>query len=1128
MRIKDIYALLLVSVLTTSLFSAVDPIGGIPRLATNELDVNPRLTKLDYLTNSSKTESAKEALFQFPELDAVLGNLDKQNSTANYMVVEDNMDDVWAKEQQYAGNEKVQKAEGIFNALKESKLIEKLLGFELVELPVGIRKKIGNNTFTLAISQVIIHPTYMECTAYLKAELSNDRVLWFGTDNLKFTRDGGIVGDATLGLFADFPMTRGSRKIAVVLKKFLRDETNGNHLGTYVTVDCDGFVEMRVDADLLITREWLLPTDGEGVVKPGDSRVKAEIGVTIVDWDDMVVDINIPHFTLTKNTKTAFLVQGAVIDLSDTKNAAGFVNPPAPPPEPVYFNSGSGYVVMAQQAAVADGPVSDGGGGGSTGPPPPGPSPTLWRGVFFKNVEIVMPSAFKNSSTTTKVGAKDLYIESAGVTGKFYIEDAIPYDSGKMNAKWKFSLDGLYVDVFYNDIVKFTFDGRIGIPIAKETKPFQYYGGADLQEDIYNFGIVLMDDLEFPLLQTSKVILYPTTKIHVDVIENKFYPSASITAKIDINATHNDKVVDVASAKVEKLLVQTTKPYIGLADGGSVTLEFGALLNNSFLQINSASLQKVDDENIKLAFSFSADIMSPDDGGSGTGGKFAIKAKMNEDADSHKWEYDGITVDALQIDISIGDHVRINGSIEVFSGDPVYGSGFKGSLSGGIIKDGNGFKFTLAANWIWGKKIIDAEEMRYWSFDAFVSSTSIKVPLVPGVLFANGFGGGVRSRMELAEFNLSDMMGDLNNPSSGITYLPNKDVALGVKASIGLTNASGAFTGLATLELEFSNNFVLNQIYFYGKGQFVQESMFPGLEDRMDKVAMPTDAAKLKDKQESEEPEMDVIKAAVMLNLDFSNGFTLHGSFAASLSAAEGKISGQGMIDLYASNVTNKWHLYIGGYTDNSIVNYSGVTIPPLSATINCETFNIEAGVYLMTGNDIPGPPPVHPQAASFFGISQNSNNRDILETGGRSPAQGTGFAFGAYAFFNTTSKKGECRSCLIGCKKDKYVDFNGGGGMDISLLKYAKSTQCGLSGHSPHGLRGWRAGGRLWFYMQITGGRGSFLGQCIGIPSCKAGFLLDGDLPKPAYFRAIVKLELLGFQFEGKAKLGTECGTVY
>lgn len=1108
---KKLYFLILILIGNVLVSSAsVEPTPLLPRIESRVLNTGEYKIPLPNRTLETATiETIEEAelFYDFPEVDAILADLERQNFDSGAMIIQDDMSDVFAKEQEYAGNPDVQKAAGIFSALTENKLIEKLTGGELIELPVGIRKTFGNTTFTFAISEVIIHPDYMQATAYVQAELPSGKTLWFGTDNLKFTSDGGIIGDATLGLFGDFPLTRGTRKIAVVLKKFIRDSKNKSHKGCYVTVDCNGFVDMRVDADLLITREWILPTDSNGELLSGNDRVKAEVGITLTDWDDFVADITIPYFTLTKNTKTAFIVDDCVIDLSDVKNAPGFVPPPPPTVAPGGDASNPNDLGLTGTGTL---PIGN----------PTPPAPELWRGVFFKKIEIVLPKVWGNQdSLRTKAGAENLYIQSAGITGDFYLENVIKYDTTKMQGKWKFSLDEVRVKVFYNDVYGFNFNGRLGIPIAKDTKPFEYYGGGNIKKDQYYFGLAVADSMEFPLFKTSRVELYPNTKIHVDIVEGKFKPVATISGLLDINAKHGDKTIEVGAARFEKLIVQTEAPYLGLETGGSVTLTTGAILNNSFLQINEVGLYRVKDDEVKLGFSFNASLMSEEDGGVGAGGKFGIVAKLKED--EHKWKFDRVDVDGVSIDISIGSHVRINGEIETFTGHPVYGDGWKGSLSGGFIESADGFKFALAANWCWG----EVNDFKYWSFDAFVSGEVLKVPIVPGLLYANGFGGGAYHHMKMADFNTAEMVDDLGNPSSGITYEPDEEIALGIKASVGLTNNAGSFQGIATLELAFSGNMVLNQIYFYGAGEFIKDDMFPGMESRMTEIPKSKSVAEAADKAAAQKEEDDKIKAAVMLNLDFSSGFVLQGSFEAFLSAAQGRIKGHGMIDLYAATETGKWHLYIGGYTDNSITNGDGQVIPPVTASVDFGSFEVQVGAYFMTGNDIPGPPPIMPQVASFFNISQNQNNRDILETGGRSPALGTGFAFGAYAHFEEKTEKGTCRKGFI--RKDKYIDIEGGAGFDISLLKYQNDTQCSKSGDSPHGMKGWRAGGRLWFYLSVKA-RWSCLGACVSLPRINAGILLDGDLPKPSFFRAVVRLEIIGIKVNATVKIGDECGVIY
>ncbi len=1075
----------------------------------------------------------------FSELDSILaGNLESGLRPA--INIQDDLEDIYALQQEYARNPKVQRAAEIFDAIGEAKLLEKLTGEQLLNLPVGISKTVGNNTFTVMIAAARLLPTHAVLEVYCRADLSDGHTLFFGADNIKFSSEGGIIGDASLGLFADFPLSKGTRKMAITLDKFL-PRKDGNHTGTYITFDCDGFVEMKIDATLDISREWVLPCDSEGEPLEGEGRVQADFAVTLVDWDDLVVDLSLPSFVLTKVPDIGFHIHKAVIDLSDVRNATDFTAPPT-----FKFASLSGETIQVTDASPNRisirkpiGLEKNPGDGTPATNEPENQEPdslliNLWRGLFFKEIQIILPKTFgKGDKQRLTVGAENLYIDSRGVTGKFYLQNVLPYDVGKIQ-KWRFSIDEFNLQMVHSNVMGFTFQGRIGVPITDKTTPFQYFASANLAKKIYNFGVATVEETSFPLWKAGEVTLYPGSILSASVKNDQIIPKAHISGKMHIEVnpanTETNATLDIADIDFRNLLVTSEAPYLGLSNqGGSVTLLSGAALNNSFLSIEKAAIIPSGNQEVKFALGMNVELMSEEDGGVRTGGDVAVVGRMEEPDGLQEWTFKGLELRSMMVEIRIGKHVLISGEIEAFDRDPVYGNGFKGKLAGGFIGSGDSYKFNLSAGAIFGTAHPDKPEAyKYWFFDGFVSSENLSITLVPGVLNVNGFGGGAYHHMRMGKFNVAKLMdSEQVEPCSGVSYLPDPQVALGIKASVGLKGVSGSFNGVATLELAFTSSLTLADIMFYGKGEFIKSDRFPEVLSRMDKLTLPQSEAKVIDEAESRQEVHDKITAALFLRMDFVDGIEMHGAFSAYMAAANGAISGEGTIDLLLSPKQNKWHLYIGGYSDNSVINTNTQeVIPPVSASINYGAFSVTAGLYFLTGNDIPGAPPIHPRAAMYFGISTNADNRDILNTGGRSPATGSGFAFGAFAFFDFEHHKGHCRRCCFS-KKEKYVHIWGGVGFDISLLKYNLETYCSESGDAPHGAQGWRAGGRLWAFVEVKG-RWSGLGCCLRVPHVGVGLLLDGDLPNPSYFRAIIKFKIIGLTIKGRAKIGRECGPVY
>lgn len=1094
-------------------------------------------------SNLPRSENDQTYL-QFNSFDDLIDKSKKNNQFYDVSEDDDVQGDVNRTLVEYAGNQKVQKANEAFSFLSESKLLDKLTGEELVELPVGISKTIGANKYTMVIARAKLFPQYTELEVYFGITFSDERQLFFGADNIKYTSEGGFIGEVRLGLFADFALCRESADMAIFLRKF-EDIPNGDPVGCYVTVDCDGFVDMRIDASFHLSRKWVLPADGNGNVIPGSERVMADFALTVSDWDDILIEANLPSFVLTKVPQVAFMLSGVVIDLSNKRNANGFIAPPTF--DYIDTQGGSIHVGTAMTPesnevpgeSQPDGSVGNNSSGNNTDPTSSnsntssassGAADPTWRGVFIQHARIVFPPEFNGGDDQVRLtaGVENLYVDSRGVTGAFYLENVIPMGTLKAD-KWDMSLDDITVDIVYNEVVRFSFKGGIILPVIDENTPILYSGNANLKRNHYHFSVLMNQYTSFPLFKAAEVSLHPTSMLSIELKEGKFSATAMLSGSLSASADEgNGTSIELPTVTFRKLLILSKAPYLALsANGGHMTLEEGAKLGNNYVDISNLGLVQIEEGRVMLELQMNVNLMGDDEGGANTGGSFGIKARLEETATSQKWVYDGIKMNTLTIDISIGRHVRINGIIEAFSNEQ-YGNGFRGTLTGGFIEDGEGYKVALATTVIFGTKNPGGdEEYKYWYFDAFVSSEDWAIPLFAGIEL-RGFGGGAYHHMRMDGFDESKTGTGELNPSSGLVYVPDINTKFGLKASVAFRAKGGAMKGLVTFEMSFNQNMALQEIMFYGQGEMIADELTKDITGRLDRLQKSLEEAKLIDKNELDANRADKITAVFFFRINFEEGFEFQGSFAAHIDAAGGRLEGTGTVDLLISPITNKWHLYIGGYSNGAVLDFENKSIPPVSATINFGGFSVQANMYFLTGNDIPGAPPISPQAASFFNLPTDSNNRNLLSTGGRSPATGTGFAFGASVYFNIHQTNGDCRKKLF--RRDRapvYVDVEGGVGFDISLLKYAETTSCLISGTSPHGLQGWRAGGRLWAYLNVPRGNWKLLGLCMPIPTFSAGVLLDGDVPRPSYFRAALRLSILKIKINMNANIGEQCGTV-
>ncbi len=147
------------------------------------------------------------------------------------------------------------------------------------KLPVGISKSIAGINYDVVIYAMRLKPLYAELDVVMQIEIpQNGKQLTFMAKGIKLSNQGGIVGDATLYLLGDNSINFSGDKIQLILKGGRIEE--GKKLsdnkyypgGTYATIDCDGFKEISLDADVVFSRDLLLPENLNGTIQP-DGRV---------------------------------------------------------------------------------------------------------------------------------------------------------------------------------------------------------------------------------------------------------------------------------------------------------------------------------------------------------------------------------------------------------------------------------------------------------------------------------------------------------------------------------------------------------------------------------------------------------------------------------------------------------------------------------------------------------------------------------------------------------------------------------------------------------------------------------------------------------------------------------------
>ncbi|WP_299134360.1 hypothetical protein [uncultured Tenacibaculum sp.] len=833
-------------------------------------------------------------------------------------------------------------AENTFKSIEESaNFIDVLTKDGLSELPVAIKPvSISNVKYTVGIAKAVFKPAYTELTVFLKVELPStnpdrgDQVLILGASDVKLSHEGGIVGEAKLNLISQFTVNFNQGSVLLTLKGSFENP------GTYAIVDCSGFKEMGLDANIKFANGLLHPVDKNGKKKIG--YVEADFKTSIADWNDMVVNISLPEFGIKGLEGTTFQLNTAVFDFSDLRNdeatPASYLNK--------YYKE----------------------------------EPNLWRGVYVQSLKVILPPEFKKKNSDKRVafGATDLIIDGQGVTGKFIGENVIGLKEGSASG-WDFSLDYFLLDIETNNLRGGEFNGKLVLPVS-QLDSLQY--NAVFQPGEYKLSVKTEKDIRFNVWKAN-VHLTKDSYIEMKVKDGEFRPKASLNGSLNLaSGLKKDKpnqassppkdtsksVINFEGITFQKMVLQTESPNFSVEYFG---VKGKLKIANFPIAINEIGLRTPTGNRAELFFDFEINLTSEGDGANGGASKLAIKGKLDEQG--NKWKFDGVKLEHLFIQMEVAG-MQLKGAIFIFEDDPTYGTGFAGAVGAKFSK---GMKLEVEAKALFGR----TKTFRYWFADAQVTIPN-GIPVFTGFAL-NSFGGGFYNRMKMAgNTNVKDAaFKEIGASTSGVIYEPYEDNAFGMKASVGIItqNSEDLFHATVEFGMAFRKSGGLQEIYFKGFGELI--AALPN--DFFDKVS--SNLSGIADKDNPGIPAQSpsgAISANVFIGFDFVNDIfqaTSEVYINFGIIKGVGPSGRAGWLDFYVSS--DEWHLLIGTPEDR------------VGIKIDLGILKVKMDSYFMVGDNLPGSPPPPPIVADILGldVSELDYMRDLnmLESG-------KGLAFGA------------------------------------------------------------------------------------------------------------------------------------
>jgi hypothetical protein len=919
---------------------------------------------------------------------------------------------------------------------KSGNYVENLLPDKTYTLPLGLVKSIGGVNYMIVLDDMVTDPTGMILSAYMKLEVpGTGKSIGLMADDVRVTL-GGITS-AKLKMLKDEVLPLGSSKSMAIYAD-----------RTFVEFDCAGYKQTSLSASVLFSRNLLIPIDGNGREISGNSRVKGLFTANFVDFNDLLIDITLSPFAVNGLKDFGFKITTASIDFSDLRNPIGMQFP---------------------ENYISGGMMS--------------PGDALWRGIYVTQFTVILPKKLGNRTDGQRVSisARNLIIDDSGVSGSFEATNIVTLEKGRLGS-WNFSIDNIAVRIVQNNFASFTFAGKVKLPVGENKQSILGYTAFIDADNRYQFAAEVNDKLEFDIF-ASELTLTKDSYIEVKDLGDRFTAKAVLNGTMNISSSKKSKESGKPDSKVkitgiafQELTIQNVAPNI---DAKYFGVRPGQLAGFP-INVKEIAFKKYQSNRFGLYFDIMLNFVNDSDGGFGAETAFTIVGKVEQKlSGGNDYLFDGVELNKIWIDIN-QSAFSLKGGIVFYREDPVYGTGFKGMVDARFTP---GLKLSAMV------QFGSVDGFRYWFADAMVT---LPFPIVvsPALGFY-GFGGGAYYHMKQVVsdeivFN-NDMAGNVGMETgtdlepgrslSGVKYVPDKRVSLGLKASvvIGTVPKPDVFHGSVTFKIEFMESGGIGYIGFEGEA-FILAGM---------------DATK----------ETATVYAGVRIDMDFVNKtymstLTVHMNVLGIVRGAHENNRAGTAVMYFAPD---DWHIYMGTPNDRIAILILGM---------------VRLDSYFCMGTQIPDMPPPPAQVSEILGGMDLDLMRDesALEGGG-------GFAFGASLSISTGEK-----SFLM-----FYGSFDLGIGFDIMLKDYGKGVRC--KGRAKNlGMNGWYASGQMYVYVQgeigikirLFGKRKKFSILKMGMAA-----VLQAKLPNPSYMRGVVGgyYNILGGLIKGTCKFELEIG---
>ncbi len=963
-----------------------------------------------------------------------------------------------------------------------------------IGMPIGFDNEIDGTSYIIGITEMVFKPREAEMNAVMRLDIPSlgNHIPALGANNVCFTPNG-LGDEGRLYLHRDWNVTPDDWDMQF---SFSGCESGDTTQATYVEWDCEGFKCMAIRGEVEFDAEMLIKEDGDGNILEGETVV-ADFGVKTCRGNNWIADIGIDPFQLKGMNGWGFTASRAYLDLSDIENPALLTFPE---------NYDRGVFGIGESTSEEDAARLE----------------TTWKGFYLTGVMVHTPPDFE-SDVVGKVefGIQNVIIDignGSGLTAAIVASNVLDIGNGSVD-NLSFSLDSVYISVVQSSIWEGGFNGKIGLPIFKADDFLNYESvlsydpGTELR---FNINVNVSDTLDIPMWDVAEMYFAPESTIGFEHRSGgegeKTYVYTDLTGGINITGNLGGGEgagipgVNFRGIRFEHIVYNSDGSQFDVGDFSFTseqksTAGFPVNINDIGIDL---SLPRV-------GITFDLALTLSDAGFSAEAG-FGVYGALDVTGERDVFSFSGVDLRSIEIHQEVSS-VRLDGRLDFYNGDAVYGDGIKGSLAV-VMPMGLAASMTVQFGTKKRAGVINprfntADYFPYWYVDGLVVLPSPGIIVFSGFAIY-GFGGGVYYRMRPNYSGVtanSSMIADddqreiVEAPESGVTYVPDWDTFFGFKimAVLGTSPDAQVFNMDVGIEMNFNESGGLGLFAIDGAG-YVMASF-------------------------AERPNA---KVRATIHFEYSNpgdgskrvagNFAIYVDFGEILHGIE-----DGNRFVYAEFLVQDeiWYYYMGKPDNRG----------GLEANLQIVTARLDS--YLMIGHGIPRRLPPLPEfiANLVYGPQQlndqaraaevNAREHSIVDEMQMSTAKG--FAFGA--------------SLDIRARLDFaifYLKLHAMFGFDV-LVSEDMERICAESGVSP-GINNWYAQGQMYAGLEGELGVGVdlfFIKGEFPIIELAAAVAMRGGLPNPTWIegRAGLYYRILGGMVEGqcnfKVEIGEKCSVV-